>query len=176
MSDNDEGSRMTIRVYFPGSCVAQVSVLPSAEVGELGHFLGERFVRFIYKGHLLLQNSTLEFYGIQSSDLIVALSNQVDLESINKWRTISEDFDEFGERLACLVNPSFAREPGRLRDLQIMRIASRSRGFRRIEALADAAASATQPKPQETVWRFPPPPRPAVIPSPPCSRRRASAR
>jgi hypothetical protein len=128
--------KISLHVYFPGRCVAQVSVVATAQIQELRRLPHSDSVTFVCNGVHLLDNQTFGFYDLRPKDIIVALPCTPDNRDVPKWIALTHDSDAFGERIACIINQDISREAGRLRDFQLTKMERRPRTFRKLVANA----------------------------------------
>jgi hypothetical protein len=85
---------------------------------------------FLFKGQLLNEGNTIDFYKLKSNDSIVAIPAHSDPCITQRWIAITRDCDAFSNAINVLVNPGARREFLRLRDLRSARIEGRRRTFR----------------------------------------------
>jgi hypothetical protein len=143
MSRGRSPLKISLHVYFPGRCVAHVSVVATAQVQELRRLTRSDSVTFVCNGVHLLDNQTFAFYGLLPKDIIVALPDNHD---VGKWIVLTHDSDAFSDRIVCIVNRDISREVGRLRDFQLTKMERRARTFRKLVA----SARWTSPPPRMT--------------------------
>jgi hypothetical protein len=92
------------------------------------------YPEFIFKGQLLNERNTIEFYRLKSNDSIVAIPGHSDPCLAQRWITITRDCDAFSDSIKLLINPGARRELLRLLDMRTARIERPRRTFGRIVA------------------------------------------
>jgi hypothetical protein len=89
---------------------------------------------FVFKGQLLNEANTIDFYKLKSSDSIVAIPAHSDPCIAERWIAITRDCDAFSDSIKALINPGARQELLRLRDMRIATIEGRRRTFCRISS------------------------------------------
>jgi hypothetical protein len=123
---------VSIHIVVPRLCVKTVCAPRKARIGSLKSFLPNSDAEFVFKGQLLNERNTIDFYNLKSNDSIVAIPGKADRFITEHWITVTKDSDTFSDSVKMIVNRESRDEYLRLRDLRAMRAEMRPRTFRRI--------------------------------------------
>lgn len=131
-SPQQQPAKHTLFVYFPGFCVARVSINLRAKVGELRLFVpAHPSITFMFNGQILLENFSFEFYGVKPYDIVVVV-HQAQRDDPARWLSLTRDNESFADRISSIINQKTAREAARLRDFQLLRMERKPKTFRRL--------------------------------------------
>lgn len=123
----------TIQVYLitPGKSMKSVILSPKQKISIFDKVLAsDNQMMFIFNGQVLGKHNSLSFYGIDNNDVIVSLLDDNTHENQrNKWVMASRDKDFFAEKMRFAINPMTRGEYARLRDLSMMNVERKRRGF-----------------------------------------------
>ncbi|OHT11804.1 hypothetical protein TRFO_18585 [Tritrichomonas foetus] len=134
MNVNHQSKKISLLVYFPGHCIAKVSVSPRATIGDLRKSTKIQLtsVNFVANGQILNENLTFWYYQIHAGDIIVAAPNTTDKSDISKWLSHTREAESFTDRISSIIDPRTSREAARLRDFQMSRMERKPRCFRKL--------------------------------------------
>jgi hypothetical protein len=110
--------------------VKLVSVRLLGQVNSLNSFWNTP-QRFIFKGVELNPTMTFLACRLQDGDALIVLS-AADAQNVtptNHWMSLSRDHEGFNDSVRWMLDSTTAAEAGRLRDLHLMRLESRSPRF-----------------------------------------------
>jgi hypothetical protein len=121
---------ITINILIPRYRLRFISVFRSSTIGLLKKFFKD--AQLIFNGQMLDDHHTIEFYGIQPNDSIVAIPTAPEEDQTAHWMKITRDADAFEDAVHALSIRTSRREAFRLNDLRALRLESYPRAFRRV--------------------------------------------
>ena len=129
--EQNESKRVDLLVCTPCQPVRMISAKLSGQISSLQSLWPENPKKFIYNGIELHEKMTFDFYGIRNGDSIIALPQDQNQNIFYKsqWINLTKDSDSFKESMNWIINPNTASEASRLRDLHMMKMENRPRGF-----------------------------------------------
>jgi hypothetical protein len=122
--------RITISILIPHYRLQMIHVFRSSTIRALRKSLNDSSL--IFNGQLLDDDFTIEFYGVQSNDAIVAIPSKPERKETMRWMKITRDSDVFDETVRSLASRTSRPESFRLHDLRAFRLESRPRAFRKL--------------------------------------------
>jgi hypothetical protein len=124
--------RVTINLFVPGKMLSKAIANPSDPCGVLQKLFHNQKMPFVYNGMRIDDNCSFEFYGIQTSETLVALSENSDpVRQVARWIQTSRDSETFDSLINSMMNASTRGESMRLRDISMLKKEmDRRRGLR----------------------------------------------
>jgi hypothetical protein len=117
--------RMGIRSFFVSKSMTIRNLATQCHISETG---------LIFNGEFLDPKLTLEFYNLQNNDAIVAIPPNERQGTIDHWKRVTRDSENFMESVQFAVRKESRVGFLRLRDLRAAKMECRPRAFRRFLA------------------------------------------
>jgi hypothetical protein len=124
---------ITVKIIIPRCCVRTVAIPGLAKISMLKNFVPNPNTALIYKGIILQDEQTIDFYRLNSNDIVVAVPESPNSANMKRWISITEDSELLSDSLNLMLNVECHRESLRLRDLVSMRQERRRKFWPKME-------------------------------------------
>ena len=112
---------VSIQLFVLGKSPVSIQVPKHTQVSDLMQFVHPiQECSFVYSGNVMQRGFSLDFYGVRDEDMIIAILGSIDTPKKKAiWSQLTNDFENFSEKLLTIVKPELKKEISRLQDLRL---------------------------------------------------------
>lgn len=110
-----------IYVFQPFKNIRQIKLKTNHHISILDGVYPANSI-FIFNGHILDRKKTFSFYGICNENILVAIPtylSNLKPNIVEKWRSETEDLEQFEKKINIQINKNSRYEMARIRDIKL---------------------------------------------------------